>query len=305
MQPLVLGVSGGADSLALMLACETIRQGPMTVVHVHHHLRLEAESDAQHVQTVCESLAIPFRLEHVHPAGKAGNLAAHARRLRYEALLHVAQDTNSMFVAVAHHAEDQLETMLMALCRGAGIDGFSAMAWKRRLDEDITLIRPLLTSRKSECESLCLAAGIKWIDDASNLDRSKSRVRLRVDVLPVLEDLWPGASERAAATAEILHAASALVEERLQAVFGDEQQHCWDRKKICELHAPLIAAGLRRAAVAAQGGIDDDMGQRQLMPVAEAILDSERRPRRFKLSRNLSVVVTADEITLQRQSDQT
>ncbi|MDY7110484.1 MAG: tRNA lysidine(34) synthetase TilS, partial [Planctomycetota bacterium] len=132
---LVIGVSGGADSVALLLACLALsrRRTAETAfhpiaAHVHHHLRGEsADADAAFVADLCTRFDIPLHVEHVRPGSMPGNIAENARELRYEALKRIAQETGSAAVAVAHHADDQFETMLIALCRGAGVEGLAGM----------------------------------------------------------------------------------------------------------------------------------------------------------------------------------
>lgn len=231
----VVGVSGGADSMSLMLALAVIagrsrRSGQRiipVVAHVHHHLRgRAADLDAAFVETQARRLELPFHRRDVHPAKLRGSRAAAARRLRYQALAEVARETGAAAVAVAHHAEDQLESMLMALARGAGPDGLAGMAWRRPLLADRedarasavvgdsaptkqphqgpALVRPLLSLTKSECEELCRLGGLRWREDRSNRDPSSPRVRLRRQVLPVLEALWPGAARRSVDAGELL-----------------------------------------------------------------------------------------------------
>lgn len=218
--PLAIGVSGGPDSVALLLACLALRRrkkrdsAPLEIVvaHVHHHLRESADDDARWVMQLCDRLAVPVHVEHVRLSGLKGNVSANARRLRYQALAEVAKRVSAKHVAVAHHAEDQLETMLMALCRGAGARGLAGMRPTRKIDDGITIVRPFLRVRKRDCEDLCRKAEIAWREDPSNVDVSKRRARLRRDVTPVLEELWPGAARRAAACAKILALASDALE---------------------------------------------------------------------------------------------
>jgi tRNA(Ile)-lysidine synthase len=132
-----------------------------------------------------------------------GNVAANARRLRYKALAEVTGELGARHVAVAHHAEDQLETMLMAMCRGAGARGLAAMRSARRMN-GVTIVRPLLGVLKRDCEDMCRCAEVAWREDASNRDATRRRARLRRDVTPILEELWPGAARRAAACAKII-----------------------------------------------------------------------------------------------------
>jgi tRNA(Ile)-lysidine synthase len=297
----VVGVSGGADSTALLLACTAIarRRNPKDAfvepiaVHVHHHLRPSADAEAQCVSKLCKRLGVELHVRHVRPALMNGNVSANARKLRYDALANVAAKREARFVAVAHHAEDQLETMLMAICRGTGIHGLAAMASSRPLAEHITLVRPLLRVRKAECEDLCRAAGVAWVEDPSNVDVNRARARMRRDVLPALDELWPGAARRASAAAEVADAAAAALEHWLDESFGPPSQREWDRSAINRLPAAVIGAGLRRAALRLVPSVADALGQDQLLDAARAVADDVRRPRRFEWPGGLACVVNS------------
>ncbi|MFO0874773.1 MAG: tRNA lysidine(34) synthetase TilS [Phycisphaerales bacterium] len=187
----IVGVSGGPDSLALLLALAAIagrsrRSGGIRplALHVNHHLRPEAAADARFVGRRCEELGIACEVVEIHPAARRGNRHAAARELRYAALAEAAAWRGAAHVATAHHADDQLETMVMALCRGAGPDGLEGIAWRRPLAPGVELIRPLLDRRKAECEAFCRAVGVRWRRDAGNTDQRRARGRLRREILP-------------------------------------------------------------------------------------------------------------------------
>ena len=302
---LVVGVSGGADSTALLLGCLAIsgrtRSGhhPAPIAcHVHHHLRDSADRDAEFVAEVCERFGIRLHVEDVQPSKLKGNLAANARRLRYEALRRVAMRESAGYVAVAHHAEDQFETVLMALCRGAGPDGLAGMSWCRPLDASVSLIRPMLAVRKSDCEGFCRAAGIQWREDPSNTDTTKVRARLRREVLPILESLWPDAARRASATADMLQIARSAITRELDEQFGAIGETQWDRRAIETLPLALIAAGLRRAALHLAPDIADELNQSIATQAAEAVQSDERRPRQFAWPGRLTVRVTSRHVSI-------
>jgi tRNA(Ile)-lysidine synthase len=244
-----------------------------------------------------------------------GNVSANARRLRYQALCDVAISENAMFVAVAHQGEDQLETMLAALCRGAGLEGLIGMPWERTLAQcreqapqpaqeqsagrgGLRLIRPMLAIRRSDCESLCQAAGVAWREDPTNVDVTRARARLRRDVLPVLEDLWPDAPRRVTATSEILSAATAALNQAIANAFGDVAKAHWDRRLLANVPVAILAAGLRKAALAMAPRAADELNQRHLMQVAELIASDDRRPHVFDWPRGLRVRVTANHVTM-------
>jgi tRNA(Ile)-lysidine synthase len=300
--PIVIGVSGGADSVALLLAAVVLRDrgGPGVVaVHVHHHLRGDdADEDAAFVTRLGAEHGVELHVEHVEPGRLTGNVAANARTLRYAALATVARRVAAPVVAVAHHADDQLETILMALCRGAGLDGLSGMAWRTPLDGDLVLVRPMLDVASDACAGLCTAAGVAWRQDPSNDDPDATRTRLRRDVVPVLQTLWPDVSTRAAGTGEMLAAARDALAERLDDLFGPPARRHWPRTAFRDVSPAVVAAGLRRAALDAAPEAADAIGQRVLRPAADLITGDDRRPKRFDWPGGLRLRITAREVVL-------
>lgn len=306
--PVVIGVSGGADSVALLLACLALSlrqrngQAPLQPIaaHVHHHLRGQsADADAAFVTDLCRRFGLPLRIEHVRPGALPGNVAENARQLRYEGLKRIAQMAGAATITVAHHADDQFETMLIALCRGAGVEGLAGMPWTRPLDDGIALVRPLLAVRRSDCEDYCRAAGVAWRDDPSNTDVKNLRARLRRDVLPIIEELWPDAPARAASAADALEAARAALAERIEQAFGAPGARCWPRGALADLPLPVLAAGLRRAALDEAPALSDAFGQRILLPAAEAIASREKKPKQFDWPGGLMLAVTKHEVKLE------
>ncbi|MHC4100880.1 MAG: tRNA lysidine(34) synthetase TilS, partial [Planctomycetota bacterium] len=237
----------------------------------------------------------------VHPDQCPGNVAANARRLRYDALAQVAASVTAGHVAVAHHAQDQLETMLIALGRGCGIDGLSGMAWSRSLAGEVQLVRPFLLVPKSACEAMCEAAGMRWRVDPGNADPATVRGRLRRDVIAVLEELWPSAALGSSLAAEDAAAARTALEHLLAEEFGEPSARRWDRSRLRALPVPVIAAGLRRAVLAAVPEASADVGRAHVLPVAEAIRDEIRRPRAWNWPEGLRIGVTAREVSLIRE----
>ncbi|MCP3905900.1 MAG: tRNA lysidine(34) synthetase TilS [Planctomycetes bacterium] len=279
---LVVGVSGGADSVALLFACVTAAERDGTsmprAVHVNHHLREGADDDAAFVENLCETHRIPFHARDVYPGLRRGNTAEHARTLRYEALADVARSQRAGAVAVAHHGDDQLETMLIALGRGTGADGLAGMPWRRSIADGVALVRPLLAARATDCAEYCRCAGVTWRDDPGNRDRDRVRARLRQDVIPVLEELWPDAPRRATGAADAVDTARAALTAVLDERFGPPDRRAWARADLAGLPVSVVAAGLRRAALDAAPDRSDDFGRRVLEPAASAILGSAIAP---------------------------
>lgn len=177
--PLGLAVSGGPDSLALLLLAATTLPGEIAVMSVDHGLRAEAKAEVALVESVCAALGVPFTRAKVKLG--SGNLQAKAREARYTALGQWAYQEGLGAVATAHHTDDAAETLLMRLVRGSGIAGLAGVREWTHVPgfDDLPLIRPLLGFRKSELEEVVEACDITPIRDPSNEDRAFDRVRVR------------------------------------------------------------------------------------------------------------------------------
>jgi tRNA(Ile)-lysidine synthase len=178
--PIGIAVSGGPDSLALLLLVAAARPGGIEAATVDHGLRPESDGEAAMVAELCAELGVPHRtLPADWPEPPATNVQAAARAMRYRLLNEWAIERQLSAVATAHHADDQAETLLMRLLRGAGVGGLGGTRRRRPLSENILLIRPLLGWRKSELEALVADAGLSPVDDPSNRDPKHDRSRIR------------------------------------------------------------------------------------------------------------------------------
>ena len=193
--PLVVGYSGGADSTALLLACAQKWPGQVSAVHVHHGLQAAADDFEAHCRQVCAALNVPLTVQKVQAQPLPGQSPEDAaRRHRYkafEALVLIDKGQTAMpSIAIAHHADDQIETLLLALSRGAGLPGLSAMpaAWTRA---GISYHRPLLRVRGAELRRWLAGQGAAFVTDPSNMDERYTRNRIRARVLPALEVCFP------------------------------------------------------------------------------------------------------------------
>ncbi|MEM8726286.1 MAG: tRNA lysidine(34) synthetase TilS [Pseudomonadota bacterium] len=176
--PLGLAVSGGPDSLALLLLANDALPGEIAVASVNHGLRPEAAEEVALVEEVCRNREIPFSGLSVKIG--AGNLQAKAREARYRALTEWVRDHGIGALATAHHADDQAETLLMRLSRGSGLSGLAGVRAATHLrDGGTPLLRPLLGFRKAELEDVVAASGIEPARDPSNEDTAFDRVRVR------------------------------------------------------------------------------------------------------------------------------
>lgn len=193
--PLAVAFSGGADSTALLLACARRWPGQVTAVHVHHGLQAAGDDFERHCQAFCDSLNVPLVVKKVvarHAPGQSPEAAArHARYMAFEALAHMNKLQEAIqTIAIAQHADDQVETLLLALSRGAGLPGISAMVaqWQRG---GLIYCRPLLQVSSGDIRTWLLGQGSSFIEDPSNVDERFTRNRIRARVMPALQSCFP------------------------------------------------------------------------------------------------------------------
>ncbi|MBZ0290763.1 MAG: tRNA lysidine(34) synthetase TilS [Anaerolineae bacterium] len=222
---LVLGVSGGADSLALLHILYTLQPTFRYRLHVatlDHGLRGETgAADAEFVRHFAESLGVPVTLGRANVSQLATaqhtGIEAAARNARYDFLATVARKVGAERVAVAHHAGDQAETVLMHLLRGTGLAGLGGMALQSPMPEhpEVTLTRPLLWNTRAEIEAYCKAHGLEAREDATNRDTSLLRNNIRLNILPDLERVNPHLQRVLGQLADIARVEDDFVEEQL------------------------------------------------------------------------------------------
>jgi tRNA(Ile)-lysidine synthase len=200
-----VAVSGGADSLALLHALRALA-GPrgwrLAVLTVDHGLRPGSAADAAFVADHAKALGLPARVLALAPGDlephRAAGPEAAARAARYGALWPAADALGCPWLATGHTLDDQAETVLLQLLRGAGPDGLGGMAVRTG-----RLLRPLLGVRRTETRAACAAMGLSWREDPTNTDDTPLRNRVRAQLLPLLEDLRPGAARTLARTATL------------------------------------------------------------------------------------------------------
>ena len=200
----VVGVSGGLDSTVLLHLLRDAGFGPIAA-HVNYGLRGAAsDADESFVREQAEAWDVPFYVRRVEIG--SGSVQAEAREARYRFFDELAQEVGAKVVATAHHRDDQAETLLLNLLRGAGPAGLAGMPVRRPLapGSSVDLVRPLLWASRQEIEAYARDCGLRWRDDASNATTAYRRNVLRHEVLPLLEDQFPGAAERIAHTADLL-----------------------------------------------------------------------------------------------------
>ncbi|MGD9740525.1 MAG: tRNA lysidine(34) synthetase TilS [Bauldia sp.] len=187
---LVLAVSGGSDSLALLVTVDGWRrragfEGPIVVATVDHGLRPQSGAEAVMVAAVAATIGLPHRTQSWEGPRPTTGIEAAAREARYSLLLALAREIGASHVLTAHHLDDQAETVLMRLGRGSGLSGLAGMATERALGDGVTLARPFLAIGKHRLAAVTAAAGLVAAVDESNADPRFARARLR-SALPIL-----------------------------------------------------------------------------------------------------------------------
>jgi tRNA(Ile)-lysidine synthase len=215
--PVAVGLSGGADSTALLLACARRWPGQVQAIHVHHGLQAAADGFEQHCVALCQSLGVPLwieRLDARHAPGQSPEDAA--RQARYKAFEAVALASKAQAaiqsIAVAQHADDQVETLLLALSRGAGVAGLAAMParWERA---GLAWHRPLLQVQGEHVRNWLRLQGQAWVEDPTNTDERYTRNRIRAQLLPVLDAAFPAFRDTFARSAANAAQAAELLED--------------------------------------------------------------------------------------------
>ena len=227
--------SGGADSTALLLMLVEQNPGQVQAIHIHHGLQTAADDFAAHCTAFCAALGVPLHVVHVNASAAAGQSPEDAaRRARYAALSGKVRDINEALdqqirarkaiktVAIAQHADDQIETLLLALSRGAGLPGLSAMPaqWQR---DGVEFVRPLLGTSALGIRSWLASKGLTarqpgsanigqgWVEDPTNLETQFTRNRIRHDLIPVLDKAFPQFRQTFARSAAHAAAAQSLL----------------------------------------------------------------------------------------------
>src|SRR5467141_1007109 len=217
---LAMGLSGGVDSVALLSALTELAPAmrfSLRAVHINHGISPNAARWAEFCGRLCAGFRIPLQLETVD-IGPYRNLGLEgaARQARYEAFARVDAD----FIVLAQHRDDQAETLLLRLLRGAGLRGLAAMSPLRSIPGTrARLLRPLLAVSRAEIETYARLRGLEWVEDESNADTIRRRNFLRRDVFPLLERQFPGARATIARAAAHLAEARELLDEMARTDF--------------------------------------------------------------------------------------
>ena len=242
---IVVGLSGGADSVCLLFLLQTLASSmdfSLKAVHINHQLRKEADEEEAFVKKLCESHEIPCETVKVDARAYAETegigLEEAARWLRYQAFERYPEAK----IALAHHEDDQAETVLFHLCRGSGMRGLGGMRPVRD-----RFIRPLLCVNKEEILSFMEEKGLKYVTDESNFDVSFSRNKIRLSLLPLAEEVCENSKANIARSAELFREAedylACMVDQSCkELVKEDEKGYFIKKEKLQALHPYLRSA---------------------------------------------------------------
>ncbi len=254
-QTVTVGLSGGADSVCLLLCLKELGVN-LQAVHVHHMIRSqEADRDADFAKALCQKHGIEFHLEKINVPEYARNegltLEQAARNARYEAL---NKHARGGLIAVAHNLNDQAETVLLRLVRGTGTDGLTAIK-----ERNGNIIRPLLNVSREQIEQFCALRTWQYVTDSTNLVADCSRNIIRLNVLSELEKINPSAVQGIARAASLMAQDAqylALQAERSECITLARDKVKVEIKKLLQLHPALQGRVLRLAISKADTLVD-------------------------------------------------
>jgi tRNA(Ile)-lysidine synthase len=305
---LVVGLSGGADSVALTDALASMRRRRgfrLVAAHLDHGLRPDSAEDAAFCETLCRSLDVPLRTGRADVRARArrekGGLEQAARRERYAFLRRVASEEGASSIAVAHTRDDQAETLLLRLLRGAGATGLAGM---RPRSGD--LVRPLLDVSREEVLAHLHERGLAWREDPSNADLAHRRNRVRHELLPYLEARFnPAVRAALARTAALLGDEAAHVRGEAEALLGEvlreegEGGVAIDRAGLGRAPTPVARAALR-LALHRSGGLAR-VGALHVERILRLARSKAPSGRRLPLPGGRDARFTRDELRIERR----
>lgn len=308
--PVITGVSGGADSICLFFVLQEIVKklgGSLSAVHVHHGIRAEdADLDEAFVRQICEEQDVPLTVFHgdVPAMAKREHLSLEeaGRRYRYACLEEAAGSDPGVKIAVAHHLDDQCETVLMNLMRGAGVRGVCGMPVKRG-----RIIRPLLCVDRSEIEAFLERNGLSFRTDESNFDTEFTRNRVRLELIPYLREyVNPAADRHIAAFAASLRDVSIYMEKQAEKAAA---QIVSEEDGVCRINCgafteqdPALQREILRLLLDRAEGLKD-IGQVHIESLRS--LFSASAGSSLSLPHRLRAVKEYDAVVLRREEDTT
>jgi len=285
----LVACSGGPDSTALAAILALVTPKPR-IAHIVHDLRSDdlTTRDRNAVASIAKRLGCEFIERSIRIKDQQGNTEHNARTARYDALARIAVDHNIPYIATGHHADDQLETMLMNLSRGAGPRGLAGIHDARRF-ENLTIIRPMLTITHDKAIEVCNLAGLDPVHDHTNDDESLTRNRIRHQLLPAMRELDPEIATRASTAADscrfVVNALRELVEKHiwtLATVHTESVSFARDQLR-SQPEAALFEVFLLAIDHLTHDAGHDQMNNQSILDAIRVIKDSSTEPRTCRL----------------------
>ncbi|MGV6817147.1 MAG: tRNA lysidine(34) synthetase TilS [Thiotrichales bacterium] len=219
----VVGLSGGADSVSLLHALLMLRErlnAPVHALHVHHGLHPQADAWADFCVSFCAQWNVPLEIQRVQIERQAGeSLEMSARRARYAVFDAALRSTEGLLLA--HHQDDQVETVLLNLFKGAGQAGLAGIPPVRTHGGGFLIFRPLLGFSRASLQNYLRSLNLRWVEDDSNLDTTSDRNYLRHSVLPIIRDRWPGLDQCVSRAARLQRDTLAFTENCIKNALAD------------------------------------------------------------------------------------
>ena len=285
----VLGVSGGIDSVVLLDVLARLAprmRFTLRALHVNHQLSPNASAWARFCRVECRARNVPCSVAKVNVA-RGNSIERAAREARYAAFAAARAD----YVALAHNLDDQVETVLLQLLRGAGVKGLSGMPFMRSLAARASVVRPLLDTPRGDIERYAKRRKLRWIEDESNLATHFTRNWLRIEVLPVIAERVPAYRETLARAARNMAEAATLLEELAGIDVDAARESEGLRMGVLRALTPARMKNVLRAAIEARGW---------RMPESTRLAEAARQLATTKSGARLAVNLGSCELRLHR-----
>lgn len=308
---IVVGVSGGVDSVALLLVLQEMKKEwdlQLYAVHINHGIRPEASGDAEYVKSLCGQLTVPFYLFEADIPAMAQEQGATEEEMgriyRYQCFRSVMEQVGAKKIAVAHHMDDQAETLLFHLARGsrlAGVEGMHPMTANG-------IIRPLLVCRKTELVDWLTERSVSWKEDVTNTDNAYARNKIRNRVLPVLEEVNARAVVHMTEFAEEMAAYRTYFQKAVDIYVGDHvcfkkngELEC-DRNHLLQQELILIKAVIYEMLTAVSGQ-KKDIGNVHVQAVYELLL--KQSGRKLSLPYGVKAEISYEKLIIRKSLEET
>ena len=208
-EPLIIALSGGIDSMVLFDILEKLNEN-IVIAHVNHNKREESIDEYHYIEKMAQQKGVPFEGYSITDDAKS-NFPHDARLKRYEFFRAIAQKYKSKKIAVAHHLDDQVETILMRIVRGTSFSGYSGIK-EIRMDRNVAIIRPLMDIKKKQILAYAKEHKITFFEDATNKEDMYTRNRFRNNIIPLLEEENPNLDQKIIQLAEYIDSANEVLE---------------------------------------------------------------------------------------------